>query len=365
MIKINQFHASHGVYVPLIPPPDMTEEIDPNAPLSSANNTGLGNAQGANGPVGTPGGTGGGGGVSLLNGANGNGNGAATPATGGQQPLHPTTPPPSSWASKVRAGLGSDNSPTLTGASGGGIGVGSVGDLTPGEMDTGTGVGIGEGMQGLPRSMGHLGSLATGGNMGPVHGLDMEGGMPGRAMPQSSSGPDAGGNKGAVGAVGMVVGGARGHHDNLHQGQQQGSLHRGPEILGNGARRGSGVGAGMPGIDGDGSAALAQEFSALEIGASLASAVSGRGSDGQGFDAAKDELLGDFPCVRLRGLSADTSVKDILDFFVGLGPVLDIVLEVRAGRDCCTRVTRDVSHTVKEMTCPNLIIAHSAIIVHE
>jgi hypothetical protein len=42
---------------------------------------------------------------------------------------------------------------------------------------------------------------------------------------------------------------------------------------------------------------------------------------------AKEDLLGTFPCVKLRGLALETSVKDVLDFFVGLGPVLDIVLQ--------------------------------------
>jgi hypothetical protein len=42
---------------------------------------------------------------------------------------------------------------------------------------------------------------------------------------------------------------------------------------------------------------------------------------------AKEDLLGTFPCVKLRGLALETSVKDVLDFFVSLGPVLDIVLQ--------------------------------------
>jgi hypothetical protein len=42
---------------------------------------------------------------------------------------------------------------------------------------------------------------------------------------------------------------------------------------------------------------------------------------------AKEDLLGTFPCVKLRGLALEASVKDVLDFFVGLGPVLDIVLQ--------------------------------------
>jgi hypothetical protein len=42
---------------------------------------------------------------------------------------------------------------------------------------------------------------------------------------------------------------------------------------------------------------------------------------------AKEDLLGTFPCVELRGLALETSVRDVLDFFVGLGPVLDIVLQ--------------------------------------
>lgn len=319
---------------------DMAEEISSNSQSSNLNNTGgmmsgvgnsLGNGQTVNGPAGAARGSGGGGGASTLNGANGDGNGAATPSTSGQQSLPPVTPPPSSWASKVRAGLGSESSPTLTGAPGGSVGAGGVGDLTSGEIDSG--VVVGEGIQGLPHSLGHLGPLTTGGSMGPVHGLDMNGGMPGRAMPPTPSGSESGGTKSAIGAVGMAVGGARGQ-DNLQQGQQQGSIHRGPEVLGNGTRRGSGVGTGMPVLDGEGSAALAQEFSALEIaGASLGSSAVGRGSDAQGFDASKDELLGDFPCVRLRGLAGDTSVKDILDFFVGLGPVLDIILEVRAEKE--------------------------------
>lgn len=310
----------------------MTEEISSNSQSSNLNNAGsmmggpgngLSNAQSVSG-------IGGGGGASTLNGVNGNGSGAVTPSTSGQQPLPPATPPPSSWASKVRAGLGSESSPTLTGVSGGSMGAGGVGDLASGELDSG--VGVGEGIQGLPHSLGHLGSLTTGGSMGPVHGLDMNGGMPGRAMPPTPSGSESGGTKSAIGAVGMAVGGARGQ-DNLQQGQQQGSMHRGPEVLGNGARRGSGVGTGISVIDGEGSAALAQEFSTLDIGgASLGSSAVGRGSDAQGFDATKDELLGDFPCVRLRGLAGDTSMKDILDFFVGLGPILDVILEVRVYR---------------------------------
>lgn len=311
----------------------MTEEVSSNSPSSNLNNAGgmmagagngLSNAQSMSGP----GGIGGGGGGITLNGVNGNGSGVATPSTSGQQSLPPATPPPSSWASKVRAGLGSESSPTLTGAPGGSMGAGGVGDLASGEIDSG--VVVGEGIQGLPHSLGHLGPLTTGGSMGPVHGLDMNGGMPGRAMPPTPSGSESGGTKSAIGAVGMAVGAARGQ-DNLQQGQQQGSIHRGPEMLGNGARRGSGVGSGIPVIDGEGSAALAQEFSTLDIGgASLGPSAVGRGSDAQGFDATKDELLGDFPCVRLRGLAGDTSMKDILDFFVGLGPVLDVILEVRA-----------------------------------
>lgn len=104
--------------------------------------------------------------------------------------------------------------------------------------------------------------------------------------------------------------------------------------MGNGAAQGVRQGE-EGGLNGSG--ALAQDFAALEIGRDGGlGAPRGAGTGTltgevlQGFDASKDELLGDFPCVRLRGLAADTSVKDILDFFVGLGPVLDIVLEVSA-----------------------------------
>ncbi|CAM9328421.1 unnamed protein product, partial [Scytosiphon promiscuus] len=197
--------------------------------------------------------------------------------------LPPTPQAPSSWASKVRAGLGSDCSPTLSGSAGvggGGLGAaggsGALGDLDPG---------MGDGIHGLTHGMGHLGPLASsmgGGStsssatMGPVHGLDMERGMPGKSL---LSAPSAS----APGPAGVMQG-----------------------LVG-----------------------LGNDFGALEIvgGGELGSRGTGVGEAQQGFDAAKNELLGDFPCVRLRGLAADTSVKDILDFFVGLGPVLDIVLE--------------------------------------
>ncbi|CAN0054412.1 unnamed protein product, partial [Laminaria digitata] len=167
---------------------------------------------------------------------------------------------------------------------------------------------VGEGMQGLPHSIGHLGQLGSNGGMGPVHGLDMEGGMPGRAMQPSSSAPGGG----------MVVGGPRGG-----------------EGLGNGPQGGGVPGGGVSDVGGrEGSGALAQDFAALDMGGgALGSGSAGRGGEVQGFDASRDELLGDFPCVRLRGLAADTTVKDILDFFVGLGPVLDIVLESGAKED--------------------------------
>lgn len=67
----------------------------------------------------------------ILNGANANGAVGAPPGAGmqqqQQQPPPPATPPPSSWASKVRAGLGSDSSPTLAGTAGVGGGGGGGG----------------------------------------------------------------------------------------------------------------------------------------------------------------------------------------------------------------------------------------------
>lgn len=272
------------------------------------------NGQGSNGAVGAASGVVGG--VGMLSGVNGDGAGAARAAAGGQQQQ---PPPPSSWAAKVRAGLGSDNSPTLGSAAGGLGGGGGIGDMNSGEMDPV----VGEGMQGLPRGMGHLGPLAAGGSMGPVHGLDMEGGMPGKAV-HPSVGPGQGpGSKGMVGAVGMGLGGSSGHQDSLQQGGQRG--------VGNGAQGLSGMTpGGGSGVEGSG--ALAQDFASLGMGGGALGAGSASvGGGQQGFDASKDDLLGDFPCVRLRGLAADTSVKDILDFFVGLGPALDIVLEVRRG----------------------------------
>lgn len=309
-------------------------------------------------------------------------NGEVTPGLGGvqqqqqqQQLLPPVPQPPSSWASKVRAGLGSDSSPTLagsagSGSSGGGVsGLGpagdrtllGVGDMTSGVLDPG---GVGEGIQGLPHGMGHhLGPLASsiggGGAMGPVHGLDMEGGMPGRAVQQSaaSSTPGPGLVQGLVGSVGIGLGGGVGgpHQDPLQQQQQQpqqAGLRVGGEGLGNGVQ-GLRAGDGRR-LNGSGALAqqqdfaTAQDFAALEIGGGGGGSLGSRGAGAgdakqQGFDASKNELLGDFPCVRLRGLAADTSVKDILDFFVGLGPVLDIVLEVsnyssrRSG--CCMRTS--------------------------
>ncbi|CAN0186156.1 unnamed protein product, partial [Hapterophycus canaliculatus] len=131
----------------------------------------------------------------------------------------------------------------------------------------------------------------------------MERGMPGKALLATPSAS-------APGPAGVVQG-----------------LHRVGEGPGNGVQ---GVGIGVGGGGGqNGSSALAQDFGTLEIvgAGELGSRGTGTGEAPQGFDATKNELLGDFPCVRLRGLAADTSVKDILDFFVGLGPVLDIVLE--------------------------------------
>ncbi|CAM9302909.1 unnamed protein product, partial [Pylaiella littoralis] len=326
--------------------------------------TGLGGTrqqQGQNGTAEDPGvgAAAGGGGKVLLN-------GEVTPGLGGvqqqqqqQQLLPPVPQPPSSWASKVRAGLGSDSSPTLagsagSGSSGGGVsGLGpagdrtllGVGDMTSGVLDPG---GVGEDIQGLPHGMGHhLGPLASsiggGGAMGPVHGLDMEGGMPGRAVQQSaaSSTPGPGLVQGLVGSVGIGLGGGVGgpHQDPLQQQQQQpqqAGLRVGGEGLGNGIQ-GLRAGDGRR-LNGSGALAqqqdfaTAQDFAALEIGGGGGGSLGSRGAGAgdakqQGFDASKNELLGDFPCVRLRGLAADTSVKDILDFFVGLGPVLDIVLE--------------------------------------
>lgn len=243
-------------------------------------------------------------------------NGVARTATAEEQ-KHELLPPapqaPSSWASKVRAGIGSESSPTLSGNGGGSGGVGggggdgmgssggggdTLGAIVSGDLDAG----VGEGMQGLPHGIGHLGPLASslgGGAMGPVHGLDMEGGMPGRAlMTPPAPARGSGVVQGLVGA-GLGNGG------------------QAIELEGGGGANGSG--------------ALTQDFAGLEIGGvggSLGARGTRTGEARKGFDASKDELLGDFPCVRLRGLAADTSVKDILDFFVGLGPVLDIVLEV-------------------------------------
>ncbi|CAN0234467.1 unnamed protein product, partial [Ectocarpus sp. 4 AP-2014] len=246
-------------------------------------------------------------------------NGVARTAAAEQQ-KHELLPPapqaPSSWASKVRAGIGSESSPTLSGNGGGSGGVGgggggrggdgmgpsrgggdALGAIVPGDLDPG----VGEGIQGLPHGIGHLGPLASslgGGAMGPVHGLDMEGGMPGRAL-MTPSAPARG-----SGVVQGLVGAGLGN------GGQAIGLEDG------GGANGSGV--------------LTQDFAGLEIGgggSALGARGTGTGEAQKGFDASKDELLGDFPCVRLRGLAADTSVKDILDFFVGLGPVLDIVLE--------------------------------------
>lgn len=282
--------------------------------------------------------------LNLGNGQRGSNNGPADPgpgstagegkgflkddamAPGGSQPqqqqqqqlLPPTPQAPSSWASKVRAGLGSDCSPTLSGNPGVGGGLGGAAAAAGGSVSLDPA--IGDGIHGLSHGMGHLGPLASsigGGSsstMGPVHGLDMERGMPGKSLLSTTpSASTPGVVQGLVG-LGNVRGG---HQDPLQQQQQQ-------------QRVGEGLGNGV-GLGGqNGSGALAQDFGALEIvagGGELGTRGAGGGQ--QGFDAAKNELLGDFPCVRLRGLAADTSVKDILDFFVGLGPVLDIVLEVR------------------------------------
>ncbi|CAM9549698.1 unnamed protein product, partial [Ectocarpus fasciculatus] len=246
-------------------------------------------------------------------------NGIARTAAAEQQ-KHDLLPPapqaPSSWASKVRAGIGSESSPTLSGNGGGSGGVGgggggggnglgpsggggdTLGGIVSGDLDTG----VGEGIQGLPHGIGHLGPLASslgGGAMGPVHGLDMEGGMPGRAL-MTPPAPARG--------SGVVQG-----------------------LVGAGLDNGGQATIGLEGGGGaNGSGALTQDFAGLEIGGgggTLGARGTGTGEAQKGFDASKGELLGDFPCVRLRGLAADTSVKDILDFFVGLGPVLDIVLE--------------------------------------
>ena len=300
--------------------------------------------------------------ASTVGGAGGRGkglaNGEATVVSGSQQ-LPPAPQPPSSWASKVRAGLGSDNSPILAGStgdasSGGGgggsglaAGSGVLGGMSSGDLDPG----VGEGIQGLSHShgMGHLGPLASsigGGAMGPVHGLDMEGGMPGRSLqPSAPASAPAPGEvqglvQGLVGAVGMGLGGVGGGHQDPLQLQQHQQQHQHQQQQQAGLRSGGGLGngAGQGARQGDedglnGTGALAQDFTALDIGkegglGAPRGAGTGTGEAQQGFDASKDELLGDFPCVRLRGLAADTSVKDILDFFVGLGPVLDIVLEV-------------------------------------
>lgn len=280
---------------------------------------GNGQGQGLNIPVGGVRGLGEG----MLNGVNNaNGDVGAVPVGARQQqPPPPATPPPSSWASKVRAGLGSDSNPALVVAAG-------IGDMGPsGEIDPR----VGNGIHGLSRGMGHLGQLTTSGvggtGMGPVHGLDMEGGMPGESMQSPISVRGAvGGVNGGVGAVGMALGGViRSHRDP--------NVQLAGADLGNGAQTG-GLDVGVR----DGSGGLVQDFVALAIGSG---ALGGSESVGrvevQGFDACKDELLGNFPCVRLRGLAADTSVKDILDFFVGLGPVLDIVLEVRQ-LSCCYEI---------------------------
>lgn len=172
-----------------------------------------------------------------------------------------------------------------------------------------------------------------------------------------------------MGPVGMGLGGTRGrggsraHAD--HVLLQQPSHQQGHSPLQQQQHRGLGVGradagigvgdgastrGGMPGAGGAGSSGerggtLSQDFAGLDLGVGggvgVATPLSAPGSrsnsfggasvgagSGAGFEACKDDLLGDFPCVRLRGLATDTSVKDILDFFVGLGPVLDIVLEV-------------------------------------
>lgn len=51
------------------------------------------------------------------------------------------------------------------------------------------------------------------------------------------------------------------------------------------------------------------------------------------YEELKDELLGVFPCVRLKKLSPETTLKDVMEFFSGLGAVLDVVFERRPTLD--------------------------------
>ncbi|CAM9775103.1 unnamed protein product, partial [Sphacelaria rigidula] len=217
-----------------------------------------------------------------------------------QQQQPPAPPPPSSWAAKVRAGLGSD-SPTVGGATGGAAaGMGSIGDmcLSANEMDPAVTT--------ASLSFGHL-SGGIGPRPGPIHGLSMEaGGMPsagnvGRGGPLtlSSTMPLAGGslsgnaisrpNGGGIGErsmgpVGTSLGIAReragsiGHSDHGTLQQQQQPLqqqlqHRG---IGAGSRADAGIAvdgvstsggmSGGGGSPGERRAALPQAFAGLDLG---------------------------------------------------------------------------------------------------
>ncbi|KAG5175460.1 hypothetical protein JKP88DRAFT_203579 [Tribonema minus] len=80
-----------------------------------------------------------------------------------------------------------------------------------------------------------------------------------------------------------------------------------------------GLGGGLE-MDGGGG----HDYGGGNGGAHAAAAVA---LTGDGFENSKEYTLGLFPCVRLSGLAATTSVNDVMMFFTGLGPVLDIVLD--------------------------------------
>ncbi|CAM9984089.1 unnamed protein product, partial [Discosporangium mesarthrocarpum] len=142
-------------------------------------------------------------------------------------------------------------------------------------------------------------------------------------MRGGAGGLATGAHKG-IGPVGIVSrgGGSRGHQLPLQQGDGGGGLIR------VGSQGGMGAGS-----------SLSSEGAGVEGPGGLADGFSGLSLNSSGFESSKDELLGAFPCVRLRGLAPDTTVKDILDFFVGLGPVLDIVLEGNVAEGSIEAVT--------------------------
>ena len=47
--------------------------------------------------------------------------------------------------------------------------------------------------------------------------------------------------------------------------------------------------------------------------------------------ATIEDVLGEFPCVSIRGMPFDASIRDIVSFFSGL-KIVDIIIEIRDGR---------------------------------